>query len=177
MATWRLKQGPAWFPGTRPFPRWSATVASICSNERRQIPILCSFAPMIASVGENRIRSVHPQTRAIRINRGRALRPHGPDQVQPTFQSFAELAGTTVIGTAQLTHKPAVAEQRNSFATFRNETSVRKPCEEVERRWRTRQRLGSLHVRRYRMREDLPEEFIAEDDFILKFAWQGLLIG
>src|SRR4051794_26861531 len=100
---------------------------------------------MIASVWENRICSVHIQTRAIRGDQGRALRPHGPNEIQPTFQSFAELPGATVIGTAQLTHKTAFAEQRNSFAAFRDETSVGKPGEEVESRWRTRQRFGRFH--------------------------------
>src|SRR5947209_4097871 len=132
---------------------------------------------MNTSAWENRIRSIHIQTRAIRINRGGALRPHRPDQVQPTFQPFAKLAGSTVIGAAQLTDKAAVAEQRNSLAAFRNETSVREPGEEVESRWRTRERLGCLHVCRDRMSKDLPEEFVAENDLVLKFAGQCLLIG
>ena len=37
-------------------------------NLFQRVPTLCSFSPMIASVEENRTRSVHPQTRAIRID-------------------------------------------------------------------------------------------------------------
>jgi hypothetical protein len=41
----------AWrVPGTRPGPRWSATVASICSNGSRQIPRFRSMARINASV-------------------------------------------------------------------------------------------------------------------------------
>ena len=129
---------------------------------------------MIASVWENRICSVHIQIRC-HSNRSRQGTP-----ATWTGRGSANLPvvrgtyGDDVIGAAQLTHKADVAEQRNSFAAFRNETSVRKPREQVESRWRTRQRLGRLHIRRYRMSEDLPEEFIAENDLVLKFARQGL---
>ena len=85
---------------------------------------------LIQSHGCLRLEEPHllgPHTDPCRSNRSRqGTPPHGPNEIQPAFQSFAKLTGATVIGAAQLTHKAAVAKQGNSFTAFRRRNICRK---------------------------------------------------
>lgn len=107
---------------------------------------------------------------------GRTLRPHGADQVQPAFEPFAELARPGIVRAAELINEPKISKQRHSFTPLRHEAPVRKPHKQIESSRRTGERLCSLHVGWDRMAHDLIEEFVAEDDFVLKSAGKCCLI-
>jgi hypothetical protein len=69
--------------------------------------LMCASFPSRRQDGSG---SVHPQSRARRIRDGRAFRPHRPDQVQPAFEPFAELARPGIVRAAELIHEPEISE-------------------------------------------------------------------
>ena len=132
---------------------------------------------MVNSRYEHGIRPVNPETSAGRIHYRRALRPHRPDQVEPTFEPFAEFSRSGVFRASELAHQTEIAEQRNALPPFRHEAPVREPHEQIERRRGTGKRLRRLHIRRDRMAHDLLKELVTEYDFILEATGQGRLVG
>ena len=79
-------------------------------------------------------RSVHEQTSSLVVNPGGALGPHGPNQVQPTFELLPELARTRILDASQLADQAESAEQRHAFLSSGREASVGKPHEQIEGR-------------------------------------------
>src|SRR5215831_706857 len=104
--------------------------------------------------------SVHEQTCSLVVNPGGALGPHGPNQVQPTFELLPELAGTRILDASQLADQAKSAEQRHAFLSSGREASVGKPHEQVQGRWGRRERSGRLQVGRNRMGLNLSVELV-----------------
>src|SRR5215467_11536619 len=88
---------------------------------------------------EDRRSSVHEQTGSLVVNPGRALGPHGPNQVQPSFELLPKLAGTRILDASQLADQAESAEQRHAFLSSGREASVGKPHEQIEGRWGRRE--------------------------------------
>ena len=120
---------------------------------------------------------VHEQAGSLVVNPGRAFGPHGSNQVQPTFQLLPELARTRIFDASQLADQAESAEQRHAFLSSGREASVGKPHEQIERRWRRRERSGGLQVCRNRMGLNLSIELVAQNDPVLAISRQQLLVG
>src|SRR5215471_3705865 len=88
--------------------------------------------------------SVHEQACSLVVNPGRALGPHGTNQVQPTFELLQELSGTRILDASQLAYQAESAEQRDAFLSSGREASVGKPHEQIQGRRRRRERSGGL---------------------------------
>src|SRR5262252_1778351 len=110
-------------PGTRPGPRCAETTLSMRAKDTGQL----AKGRLGACIGnllcEDCRRSVHEQTCSMVVNPGRALGPHGPNQVQPTFELLPELARTRILGASQLAYQAEVAEQRHAFLSSGREAS------------------------------------------------------
>src|SRR5215469_10501289 len=76
--------------------------------------------------------SIHEQTCSLVVNPGRALGPHSPNQIQPTFELLPKLAGTSILDASQLAYQAESAEQRHAFLSSGLEASVGKPNEQIQ---------------------------------------------
>src|SRR5215831_18574192 len=72
-------------PRTRPGPRCAETTLSMRAKDTGQMAKGRLGACMGNLLCEDCRSAVHEQTCSIVVNPGRALGPHGPNQVQPTF--------------------------------------------------------------------------------------------
>ena len=78
--------------------------------------------------------SIHEQTGSLVVNPGWALGPHGPNQIQPTFELLPELPGTRILNASQLSYQAEIPDQRHTLLPSGREASVGKPHEQIERR-------------------------------------------
>src|SRR5215469_4059607 len=122
-------------PGTRPGPRCAETTLSMRAKDTGHM----AKGRLGACIGNllclDCRSSVHEQTCSLVVNPRRALGPHGPNQVQPTFELLAELAGTRMLDASKLADQAESAEQRHAFLSSGREASVGKPHEQIEGRW------------------------------------------
>jgi hypothetical protein len=73
---------------------------------------------------ENGARPVYPESRPGGIDACRTLWPDCSYQIQPSFETLAELPRAGVFATAKLADQPEVAEQADAFPALRNKAAV-----------------------------------------------------
>src|SRR5262252_86479 len=121
-------------PGTRPGPRCAETTLSMRAKDTGQL----AKGRLGACIGnllcEDCRSAVHEQTCSMVVNPGRALGPHGPNQVQPTLELLAEFAGTRILDASKLADQAEIAEQRHTFLSLGRKASVGKPHEQIQGR-------------------------------------------
>ena len=122
----------------------------------------------------NRASVVERNAHTIVADAGRTLWPNCSNRVQPLIEHRAEAPRARVVRASDLVRQAEWAKKWNRLLSLCCEATVREPDEEIENAGRGDQHLDRFQVRRNRVRHQLGEELLAEDDNV--FAANAVLL-